>query len=113
MVTPSVVRTWTPLVMRACMRTDARVVHVMDYNYSGCHELVLHWNKLYGLAGMVEFQFALPGEAFSSTLEELVQRAERRSVPLLGAVVKRFGTIAPVGMLSFPMPGYTISLQTK
>lgn len=112
MVRPNTVRLASAILARAYAHSNNRLVHVTSYNYSGSHELLFHWNKLFGRAGMVEFQFVLSEPAFMSVLDDLVAGARRLSVPLLSAVVKRFGPLPPVGMLSFPLAGYTINVQT-
>ena len=67
-------------------------------------DAVGRWNRLYGRSGLLQFQCVVPGaEALAALLEEAP------SSPL--TVLKRFGTLPSPGMLSFPRPGFTLSLD--
>ena len=68
------------------------------------------WNRLFGRAGFVEIQFVVPNEAAPAVLTEASRSIARHGrAPFLG-VLKRLG--APSGgMLSFPRPGTTASLD--
>lgn len=69
-----------------------------------------HWNRMYGKRGFVQYQCVIPNksalEGITALLKEL--SASRRSSFL--AVLKRFGAEGK-GMLSFPIPGYTLALD--
>jgi FAD/FMN-containing dehydrogenase len=92
-------------------RRKQAIVHIRDFNYSGLHEVFPNWNKLYSRKGMIEYQFVLPDADFTAVLQELVSMARHHSLGLLAAVVKKFGAHRSVGLLSFPLPGYTINFQ--
>lgn len=68
------------------------------------------WNRLYGKAGFVQYQCALPmANAFDGIRQILEMLSASRRASFL-AVLKCFGA-AGKGMLSFPIPGYTLALD--
>lgn len=67
------------------------------------------WNRLYGPAGFLQYQFVVPfgrEDAFRSIVETIV--AARVASPLV--VLKRFGS-SNAAPLSFPMPGWTLTVD--
>jgi decaprenylphospho-beta-D-ribofuranose 2-oxidase len=67
------------------------------------------WNRIYGKRGFVQYQCVWPVEESRAGLIETLEaiRAHRR-YPFL-TVLKKFG--AQEGLMSFPMPGYTLALD--
>jgi decaprenylphospho-beta-D-ribofuranose 2-oxidase len=73
-------------------------------------DAIENWNRLYGKRGFVQYQFALPLEGGHAGLTAILERLARsRRASFLG-VLKRFGE-ANSGLLSFPLPGYTLALD--
>ncbi len=70
------------------------------------------WNKLYGKAGFVQYQFVLPKtDGIANMRRILILIAESGQGSFL-AVLKQFGP-ANKNLLSFPIEGYTLALDFK
>jgi FAD/FMN-containing dehydrogenase len=83
----------------------------VDYNsYFYPLDSIGHWNRMYGSRGFVQYQCVLPAiSAHQGTRRLLEALAQERQPSYLG-VLKRFGD-AGAGLLSFPLPGYTLVLE--
>lgn len=67
------------------------------------------WNRMYGPAGFVQYQFVTPsGE--EGALERCFELIRERRLPVYLAVFKRFGA-AFGGPLSFPLEGWTLAID--
>jgi FAD/FMN-containing dehydrogenase len=72
---------------------------------------VLRWNRLYGKAGLVQFQCAIPWETVREGTIALLKEIAKSGQASFLAVMKTFGDIPSPGLLSFPMPGLTLALD--
>jgi decaprenylphospho-beta-D-ribofuranose 2-oxidase len=68
-----------------------------------------NWNRLYGRAGLVQFQCALPPEQARAGLAALLAQTRQAGLPPYLAVLKRLGAAA--GGLSFAIEGFTLALD--
>jgi len=68
----------------------------------------LHWNRGYGRAGFVQYQFVLPLEQ-KDGLIAILQRISSKGWGSFLAVLKVFGK--QDSLISFPMEGYTLALD--
>ncbi len=105
---PAGVRAFNALRWRATARCErARPVALAPYFFplDGLGE----WNRLYGPAGLIQYQFVLPtGE--EAALRRCFELIRIRGLPVYLAVFKRFGP-AFGGALSFPIEGWTLAID--
>ncbi|MDJ0852368.1 MAG: FAD-binding oxidoreductase [Myxococcota bacterium] len=89
-------------------RAGRRVVHPEPFFYP--LDAIRHWNRLYGRRGFTQYQCVLPDRDDAAPVQrcfELLQQLD--ATPFL-SVVKDFGAEGE-GLLSFPCPGITLSLD--
>ena len=85
-------------------------VKIVDYD-SFFYPLdgLLDWNRVYGRGGFLQYQCVFPLEASRAGLTRLLDEIGRSGLGSFLAVLKLLGP--PGGGLSFPMRGYTLSLD--
>ena len=72
---------------------------------------VLDWNLLYGPKGLHQHQCIVPDDAARIAVPALLRAARSAGQGSFLTVLKRFGHVASPGLLSFPRPGYTLTLD--
>jgi decaprenylphospho-beta-D-ribofuranose 2-oxidase len=70
------------------------------------------WNKLYGKAGFVQYQFVLPKADSVANMRKILTRIAQSGAGSFLSVLKQFGP-ANQNLLSFPIEGYTLALDFK
>ncbi|SMF78039.1 FAD-binding oxidoreductase [Pseudobacteriovorax antillogorgiicola] len=73
-------------------------------------DMVHHWNRIYGSRGFFQYQLVVPlseKEAFA----EIFNVIAKSGLASFLVVLKKFGNLSSPGMMSFPMEGYTLTLD--
>lgn len=71
---------------------------------------IRNWNRIYGPRGFYQFQCVVPRETGRKALRALLTAASDSGAASFLAVLKTLGGEGR-GLLSFPMPGYTLALD--
>jgi decaprenylphospho-beta-D-ribofuranose 2-oxidase len=88
--------------------TRHSISHCDSYFYP--LDQLAHWNRAYGRAGAMQYQALVPPQNARETLLALLEELARSKQASFLAVLKTFGASSE-GLLSFPRPGYTLSID--
>jgi FAD/FMN-containing dehydrogenase len=90
----------------------ARVKALQDYEpFFYPLDKVLHWNRMYGKRGLVQFQYAIPWEHAKEGTIAILHEIAKSGLASFLAVLKAFGDIPSLGMMSFPQAGIMFALD--
>lgn len=104
---PGAMRLFNELYVRRAPAEPSRGIEPI-WGYFFPLDVVGDWNRLYGRAGMLQYQFVIP-DAASERLIPMVERLVGDGVPIYLAVLKRLRDVrAPLG---FPLRGWTLALD--
>lgn len=77
------------------------------YPLDNLHE----WNRMYGPQGFFQYQSVIPRDVGYDATKAMLKEISRFGEGSFLAVLKTFGEISSVGMLSFPQAGVTLALD--
>ncbi|MDZ7600069.1 MAG: FAD-binding oxidoreductase [Hoeflea sp.] len=69
------------------------------------------WNRLYGPKGLFQHQSVFPTRTARETTIALIECAQKHGAASFLTVLKRFGDTRSPGLMSFPRPGFTLTLD--
>ena len=86
-----------------------RTVHYDRFFYplDGVH----HWNRLYGKRGFLQWQCVTPRDAGIEPIKAVLNALEKQGIASYLVVLKAFGDQPAAGLMSFPMPGFTLAMD--
>ncbi|MFK5915050.1 MAG: FAD-binding oxidoreductase [Woeseiaceae bacterium] len=74
-------------------------------------DTILHWNRLYGKKGFMQYQCVIPKEHRETAMLEMLSLISSSGQASFLSVLKEFGDIQSPGLLSFPRQGTTLALD--
>lgn len=95
---------------RVFSKTKTETISFEPYFYP--LDAIGNWNRLYGKAGFVQYQFVLPKVVGVKGLRQILEVIVKSGKGSFLAVLKAFGR-ANENYLSFPIEGYTLALDFK
>ena len=90
------------------MKSSHQVTHYNPFFYP--LDAIHHWNRIYGQNGFYQYQCVVPWKN-QLAINELFKEITRSQLGSFLAVLKVFGELPSLGMLSFPEPGITLALD--
>ncbi|MEO1517433.1 MAG: FAD-binding oxidoreductase [Bacteroidota bacterium] len=76
-------------------------------------DAILHWNRMYGKNGFIQYQFVLPKAQSESGLAAVLACIQKAGAGSFLSVLKLFGAGESAAPHSFPEEGYTLALDFK
>jgi FAD/FMN-containing dehydrogenase len=90
-------------------QTSKQVSKLVDYEpFFYPLDAILHWNRMYGKEGLLQFQCVVPQV---EAIREILNAIARSGLASFLAVLKVCGDVRSPGMMSFPKPGITLALD--
>jgi FAD/FMN-containing dehydrogenase len=90
-------------------QTSKKVAKLVDYEpFFYPLDAILHWNRMYGKQGLLQFQCVVP---HIDAIREILRTIADSGLASFLAVLKVCGDVPSPGLLSFPKPGITLALD--
>lgn len=90
-------------------RLTRKVVHYNPFFYP--LDSIGNWNRIYGKRGFMQYQFVMPFENDEQPIRSILSRIAESGMGTFLVVLKTFGDVPPVGLMSFPRKGVTLALD--
>ncbi|MBN2492171.1 MAG: FAD-binding oxidoreductase [Planctomycetes bacterium] len=76
-------------------------------------DAILHWNRMYGRSGFLQYQCVVPLTDGGAAIREILARIPASGLFAFLTVLKVFGDVPSPGLLSFPRPGVTVAADFR
>lgn len=96
---------------RAKQFTSKRVDSIHYSSFWHPLDIVNDWNRAYGKRGLLQYQFVVPMSTASHVIPEVLERFAKKRFGSFLTVLKIFGDKPSPGLISFPLPGATLTLD--
>jgi FAD/FMN-containing dehydrogenase len=104
---PATIRAFNAAYFYGTRHPELKSVHYDPFFYP--LDAIANWNSVYGRRGFLQYQFVIPEAAGMEPVADIVQRLKRLGSSL--TVIKKFGALESLGVLSFPRHGTTVSMD--
>jgi FAD/FMN-containing dehydrogenase len=94
---------------RQLTRKKDKLIHYEPFFYP--LDAMNHWNRIYGKRGFFQYQSVVPMDAGREVTKEMLTIISRSGQASFLAVLKTFGVIESVGLMSFARRGITLALD--
>ncbi|KAB2717644.1 FAD-binding oxidoreductase [Brucella intermedia] len=89
-----------------------RTAHRVPYrNFFYPLDSIRNWDRLYGPRGLYQHQSVVPFDAARKVIPAMLEASRAAGQVSFLTVLKRFGSVKSPGLMSFPMPGYTLTMD--
>lgn len=87
----------------------SKTIHYDSFFYP--LDCINHWNRIYGKRGFLQYQFVVPAAGNNTNILKILGKIADSGIGSFLMVMKVFGAMEAVGMMSFPSSGFTIALD--
>ncbi len=92
-------------------KLKAKKKHVNYDSFFYPLDQIYHWNRIYGKEGFYQYQCVFDSRVGYEAIEAMLNAIRKSGEGSFLAVLKTFGPIKSIGMLSFPKAGVTLALD--
>lgn len=93
------------------LRKNTRSSFVTLEKYFYPLDAIPSWNKVFGTKGFLQYQFVVPEATATEAITQILVKLQSIRAVSFVTVLKKFGSKKSIGMMSFPIEGYTLTLD--
>lgn len=102
-------KTFNSLYYHTHPSKNSELVHYRPFFFP--LDSINRWNRLYGKRGFFQYQCLVPFQGSESPIYDIIETFAKSGLGSFLTVIKTFGQISSPGLLSFPRPGVTLTLD--